>query len=1036
MRRPRLAWRAPGSVLIPVGVALALGAPGCGAHSAALRAPRAAAANTSAAPVLVTPAHLVAVPDSSSVSYKQRDDDGTVRLVAHGMRLLMHPDGSVERAQQLLPAVQSVHTLELPRRLGQGYVFYVRSSSRTLIWRAKTWTGPLQPLANVDFDVASVVAGFDRLYLVDRATRNVIAIDADTGRVTDAGALPPSPAYGGIAISDAWTGAVQVPYRGVLATFDAGASWHQVTSKRSYSVALHHGRIAIRLLSGTYVLDPSGALAKYDRSSDRESMFRGAGQNPADVSWVNPPDDSTEPSKPPPAGPLGRRPLDLAVLRGFPDSKTTAVVAAAGAVGRVRLSDGALLDVAEDAFPRGSICDGIELGHSFGFVCGEERGSTVVYAFKPPLSLEPVLSFDEPRYVASSGNGALVIRGPCTGHARDNPGAYCIRSREGALSEIHVKGDLGVERVVALSDGRAAVIVPPRLGAPGLLVLIERSGKTKSVKMQLPPKAKKSILALLSKGLWLDGFVERKPGELAGWVAAGGPFIGVRLHLDGKVQVGKLENDIDRSLLSGQLALSLGDSGLAAETIDGGFKWREVELPVDTTSSSYSVSPSDGPRGCSRVGCAFGSWLRVGWRGPGSHESKLASAEPPRPTVLPPSGGGRWLLTCAPTGKQRGERLAPRSKRRTRRRRFARPPPSYPGSLPSPDQLQSTAWKPFFGEPPPSKSPEQVGFDNGTEYAAVKVHGYVWGARGASWDRVGRFQMRALDRFSLDHAIWSTAPTRSPWDDMSQAAQAFGVGSYSGAPNWSAMLDPSGRGGVVLINPPSSPAELFLVDEGRSAIKVEGVGKQGLSSLGGVVKLGSTWYVGSEYSSSEFRVFRIEGSRMQLLGRFPTRVASQASGAVATLLVRNARGDALGILAKPQLTGASSSTFVFPIDLQTHEAGAPLELTASALASALPCGDDDDDGWLIEDQPSPPPYMDFVGDADGLRVRNSIAARVLASAHGVCIDSLAAEADSQVPARLHAPAGGIAGWARGRQTVTLVVSGRGGGARWGFRCMR
>lgn len=1006
-----------------------LAAPGCGGHRPVVRTPHAASAPASA-PRLITPAHLIAVPDSASVSYMQRDDDGTVRLVARGMRLLTHPDGSIERAHQLLPAAQAVRTLELPARLGRGYVFYVHSSSTTLAWRSKSWTGPLQPLTNVDFDVAQVVAGFDRLYLVHRLSRNVVAIDAATGKVTDTGALPASPGYGSIAIADAWTGAVQVPFRGVLATFDAGASWHPVTSKTSYGLKLDHGRISVRLSSGTYVLAPSGVLRKHEQGS--ESVFRGAGQSASDVSWVGADQNAAEPTPTPPPGPLGRHPLDVAVLRGFPDTDKSAVVAANGAVGRVRLSDGELLDVKADAFPHGSTCNPVALSHSFGFVCGQDRGNTVVYAFKPPLSLQPVLSFDEPRYVAASGNGALVIRGACKGRARDNPGAYCIRSRDGALSEIHVKGDLGVERVVALSDGRAAVVVPPRLGAPGLLVLIGRDGRSKSVKMRLPDKADKPILALLTKGLWLDGFVERKPGELAGWVAAGGPFIGVRLQLDGKLEVGRLENDIDRSLLSGQLALSLRDSGLAAESIDGGFEWREVELPVDATSSSPSTARDDGPRGCSRVGCAFGSWLRVGWRGTSNQKSKLDSAVPPPQTVLPPSGGGRWLLSCAATGEQRGERITLRPRTPTRHRRYAQPP-RY-GALPSPDELESTDWNSFLGEKPPSKRPEQVGFDTGTEYATVKVHGYVWGARGASWDRVGHFLMRVADRFSVDHAIWSTALTRSPWNDMSQAALAFGLGSYGRSANWVPMLDPSGRAGALLIAAQGT-MNLFLFDEGRSIVKVGDVMKYGLTRLAGVVKLGSTWYVGSSYGSSEFRVFRIEGSRLSVVGRYPMRLGSR-SGTVLSRLVRSARGDALGIFAQARkLRGASTSFYVFPIDPGTYQAGAPLELSPSELASALPCGDDDDDGWLIEGAPPVSPYMDFVGRADALRVQH-VAMRIVARASGVCIDSLAADADSRVPVHLRPPPGGIAGWSAGRRTVTLAVTGRGGGARWGFRCMR
>ena len=398
---------------------------------------------------MITPAHLLALPDPASISYHATDDDGTERLVAHGMRLLQHTDGSIERARQLLPAGSAVRTLELPERLGHGYVFYVRSSSSTLVWRSSSWTGPLEPLANVDFAVASIVAGFDRLYLVDRVTQNIVAIDARTGKVTDSGALPPSPTYGSMAIADAWTGAVSVPYRGVLATFDAGTTWHPVTAERSYGMKLDHGQIEMRLASGSYVLDASGVLRKHELGSS-DSVFRGAARDPSYVSWVDADQSGPEPPATPPPGPLGRRPLDLAVLRGFPDSSTSAVVAADGALGRVRLSDGKLLDAEEHALPRGATCDGIPLGSSFGFVCGQHQGKTTVYAFKPPLGLSAVLSFDEPRYVAASGNGALVVRGGCSGHASDNPGAYCIRSREARK-----KGDPRARRPRRRARGRS-----------------------------------------------------------------------------------------------------------------------------------------------------------------------------------------------------------------------------------------------------------------------------------------------------------------------------------------------------------------------------------------------------------------------------------------------------------------------------------------------------------------------------------------------------------------------------------------------------
>ena len=104
----------------------------------------------------------------------------------------------------------------------------------------------------------------------------------------------------------------------------------------------------------------------------------------------------------------------------------------------------------------------------------------------------------------------------------------------------------------------------------------------------------------------------------------------------------------------------------------------------------------------------------------------------------------------------------------------------------------------------------------------MKVHGYVWGARGASWDRVGHFLLRVADRFSVDRAIWSTALAPSPWDDMSRAALAFGRGSYSSSVNWVPMLDPSERAGALMIRS-RGIVDLYLFDEGRSITKVTGV---------------------------------------------------------------------------------------------------------------------------------------------------------------------------------------------------------------------
>ena len=59
----------------------------------------------------------------------------------------------------------------------------------------------------------------------------------------------------------------------------------------------------------------------------------------------------------------------------------------------------------------------MRLGAGFGFVCGEREGGTSIYAFEAPLAMRAVMRFKRPRFVSSSGNGALVIRGTCSDDA-------------------------------------------------------------------------------------------------------------------------------------------------------------------------------------------------------------------------------------------------------------------------------------------------------------------------------------------------------------------------------------------------------------------------------------------------------------------------------------------------------------------------------------------------------------------------------------------------------------------------------------------
>lgn len=1032
---------------------------------------------------VVTPARVVALPDASA-SLVENDPDGTTRFISRGMRVLARPDGSLDRSRQTFPAGKQVRALRLPARLGAGFIFYASGSGSTHVWKSSGWTDDLTPFANVDFDVERVVDGFDRIYLQDQRSFDVVALDPDTGSPTDLGPLPPSPAYSGMAFADAWLAVVEVPFRGVLATFDAGASWRPLGLSQSYGVFLERGEIAINTAQGRFVLDPSGRLRKRVQANDDDAAFVGAGRRGVGAPTASVP---TPPEPPPPtaAGPLGRLPLREAILHGMPDTADTAIVAKDGVLGRVRLSDGRLLDFKEQAFPAGASCTGVPLGEGFGFVCGQEQGATTVYAFKKPLSLEPVMRFEEPRFVAPSGNGALVVRGPCKGKSAGAVGAYCIRTRGGRESEMRVRGDLGVERLVALSDGGTAVLVPPRLGAPGTLTVVAADGSAKTVRLKLP-KDDVASLAMLKKGLWLEGFVERDaagggaapssvpappkvlrkkgknaPGaekskapaakapaakakwkkQLSGWVVAAGPFVGVRVDLDGAVHVGRIESDIDRALVSTDLALVLGRGGSATETIDGGFTWSDLDLPSDTADPVARAKASlSAERGCSRVGCVAGAWMRVGWRGR-TEKDDVEVVDTPKFSRLPSAKGGRWNLTCAPTGEMAG--LAPKPEKKGAAPdeevgmvggAWGRPRWGMPATpAPSPDELKSSEWISFKGTAAPTKKPAELGFDLGTENLGAQVRGYVWGARGAAWDRVGNFLLRAYDPYALKNAVWSSATVRSPWNDAIGASQVFNR-DYNQPSAWSPVLEPSGRSAAMLVNARGT-TELYLFEEGRGVVAVLDAAKWGLYQLSGVVKVGSTWYLGSYIANSTFRLFKVDAGRVAQVRDYPMASGWRPNTTLMVNLVRNARSDAVGIWVEARRTrGAGTSWFVYSVDATSGEALDVVQVEPKTLGQTPPVCAPGAEGWLLVGEPPVEPYVDYLQSADAIRSRD-LQAKLLLQPEGLCVQVLSAEADTDVPARVTRAELGAR--ANGQEPIPMVLQERGRlGRRWGFRCVR
>ena len=984
---------------------------------------------------MVTPSRLL--PDLAGERGVVARDGAQRRVLLDRMRIITRDDGAIERATDLLPR-GNVSAVALPSRLGGGYLFHANTGSGAQIWRATDWLAKLKPLVQLSAVVDAIVPGFDRLYVRYQSNGRLAAIDAETGDPRGLGTLPAAAAYGRLAFADGWRAVVDTDLRGPLATFDAGATWRSVgIAERPLSIDVVTGDPAVTVAGGRYLVDARGAVT-FRPDVAREP---GAPLDEVEIATRQP-------------GLLGKKPLRAALEDGFPDSLTTAIVARGGALVRVSLHDGSALATAEDAYPdRLAACHSLRVGAGFGFLCGERDGATSVYEFVAPLALRPALRFARPRFVAASGNGALVVRGACedpgSGAAsalEDGARPYCIRSAAGALHEIRIKGEIGVERVIALANGRVVVLVPPRGGSPGQITLLGGMAAT-TITLALPAEPP-FVDRLLRRGMWLDGFEEREPGVLGGWVEAGGPVIGVRIKLDGKVTAGDVRDDAGGAILAGRFGLSLGEGGRAAETTDGGLHWEVLDLPERDDEAERS-----GPtRACGPAGCAIGGWLRVGW-GKAESEDDMRPAAPPPPSYTPTRSSPQLGFTCdlgaaatppLPVVKAVAARVVGKTAAVPKRPgpagvigtmagRFAVGP-----GVTAP--VTPNGWGSFRNMPAPTLVDGEIGIDNGPYADTIMVHAYAWGKRGADWSRAGRWQVRFDDRFDPGGGVRSSAVSSSLWADEIQAAEAIGAGGY-GAAAWAAYLDPSGKSAFTHACR-GSVCSFFAVTDGQPVLPVrDATGRTGTMLRpypNGAVHVGETWYVITQGSTYEAVIlWRIDLGVARQLGTYfrPARY-----GLESPRIVRRAFGGAVGLLVAgpPEPGDRVGSWYVLPVNPESGEIGEAVQLVRRDLAGIVPerCAPGRD-GWVVDTGFDASASIDVNGSYGAF---DAIEMRARMDSGSLCIEGLASRVDglssklktpeAKIAPPKPAPAASIADAA----AIPLAATERGTGRRWALSC--
>lgn len=971
--------------------------------------------------------------DDVSVRDAQVTPDGRRLFILRGTRWVDHPDGSLARARQVFEQ-EDVKGQGLPEHLGGGYVFYATTGPGTDLWRAPSWTGELEPLGRVEPPVSQIIPGFDRLYLASATSYTLRAIDLASGQALDLAPLPPASAYGDMAFLDAWTGVVLAGVRGALASFDAGESWTPLGAPDAVtSVSLGPtGKLLLGTDSQRYELDASGRLVATSPTGS-DALFEGAqllGRYTA----------GAFPSRPPvtPARfPLGRRPLRAAVLRGVSDAPDSAVVLEGGALGRVRLSDGALLS--SQPYEGSSPCRGVKLGAGIGFVCGAAAGPTEVHAYAQGR-LQPVLRLDGAHRVRSSGNGALIIDAPCAlvrrpEQRRETPagasrreqwrGRYCVRPPSGQLFDVLVRGEVGSERIIALRDGRAVVLVPPRPGSPGRLSIITPGGQRTELELTLEPESGPAA-RLARSGLWLDELWEMEPGQIGGWIIGAQAFVGAHIDLEGLVQLGRVQDGVDETSFYGAHALQIAASASLRESGDFGFDWRVSEVPPVLVAAGLARSTPRPARGCSPVGCVHDDWLRVGY-GQSDDAHEPARPEAPEKVAFPSSGFAFWNLECRATGGfARGNlegaaRRALASGPESAGRPAARPR-SAAGSTSS-EPPESSAWIQFQGLAAPTRGPGDLGYDFGETNENGAYRAYAWGPGRADWARHGRWTVRVGDGFSLAPP-WSTLPSRVPWVDAASAGQAFGLDNSLGV-DWWLRLAATGEAGLLQLRV-RSESSLHLLARERGITTLQTPSSSDLGTLAGSQEVNDRWYVGSS-RTEQFQLYRVEQGKLQLLATYPLW------GRVSTQLIRSVQGDELGLLQKS--TGAG--WLVLPIDLETYQPKPAFHVSNEQLGKVPPRCEEGRPGWLaVSGVPltdssvsESNTHLDFEGSATGLRTKR-LTARVVLDESGVCVDALAALVDgaSGTTDPRSNDAGGV------RNGLPLVVTDPADDRRWAFLC--
>ncbi len=932
------------------------------------------------------------------------EPNGSSRGLIAGYRVLTNPDGAVLAAEDRFPQAPQV-TLAVPQRLGGGFLFLMGST----VFRAEGWLGELRAIHASATAVQRMFLGLDRVYL--RTQTGHTAMDPRTGRELDLGPFPQAPQVVSYASVDGWRAAALADLAGLVVTGDAGATWRRV------DVGLEPREVSA--IGGTLVVsgvEPGRGAARVELRDGGQTVHL-ASPGKDTPRKLAPPEEQE--ARPPEARAFGKRPLLAAIEDGWPLTDGAALVARDGALARVRLADGALLEAISNAFPLPvSRCHAVSLERptakgAFGFVCGEPRGRTEIYAYDPARGrLVTLKSFTRPRLVLTSGNGALAARGSCAEASEDEPRrgerTYCVLDHGNTWHELHVRGEIGSERLVVLADRRVAIVSPPSgdVVTARLTVLdVNGTGAAKTVPLTFP-RIGTDVARALRFGVWLDGFEERRPGVLGGWIDAGGTVLGVEIALDGSVTPGQYLRDAGLPTVSGRYGLGWTQARRLFETTNGGMTWTSAEAPDPLVPLGNVQQRAVGP-----IGAAAAGWLRVGW-GPRPTHEPGSSGKPPEPARARPRITPSLSLSCealAPTPKipppekPPAPKVAPGAPQPGHISRggpvvppWAAPASGYGGAR-FPQELSS-----FYGTAAPrlrdSERPMlsvdvHDAFDRaarGTPLAKI----YSWGPRTQDPDPSSRWAVRWLWPYDGYAEVRSTAASKLPTLLLDSMRGGLTSGGYTGhyTSTWSVGIgDDSAHSLIAGRTAGRQGLALWELESDRGPVEVRRLDGETFNEIESAVRVGGRWIVSVPATTSPSGatvLFQIDGGIAQELARVPRAATDGRPGQ--GRLARRADGRAVGFVveASGPASRGQGERWILSVDLETGRIGEP-ELAGASDFSDRPlaaCAGDET-GWVLDMPHSMPVRLRGTSAASGSL--SNLLLRVRFTGEKACLDHVA-----------------------------------------------